>query len=175
MIFVTVGTQLPFDRLIKTVDEWAANADRKDVYAQVGPTSARPAFIRSDPFIGTDAFTKCVNDASVIIAHAGMGSIITALELGKPILVMPRRASLGEHRNEHQLATAKRLAEQKRVTVAWDEVELVAELNRIDQLEAPHRIGTQASPQLIQAIQSFIAGGRAEPAGDAPDFSHIPL
>lgn len=175
MIFVTVGTQLPFDRLITAVDSWAAKADRQDVYAQIGPTSARPRFIRSDPFIGTDAFTKCLNDASVVVAHAGMGSIITALELGKPILVMPRRASLGEHRNEHQLATAKRLADQNRVTVAWDEAELVVELNRIEQLAAPRRIGTQASPQLIQAIQAFIAGGRIEPAGEVPDISHITL
>ena len=42
----------------------------------------------------------------VVIAHDEMGSIITALEMGKPIVVMPRRAELGEHRNDHQVAAA---------------------------------------------------------------------
>ena len=49
--------------------------------------------------------------ADAIIAHAGMGTILTALEMGKPLLVMPRRAELGEHRNDHQLATAMRFAD----------------------------------------------------------------
>ena len=67
-----------------------------------------------------------------MISHAGMGSIITALELGKRIIVMPRRANLGEHRNDHQLATAKRLSEQGRIMVAFTEQELV---DKLDQLQ----------------------------------------
>ncbi len=35
MIFVTVGEQLPFDRLVRAVDEWAA-ASGKEVFAQIG-------------------------------------------------------------------------------------------------------------------------------------------
>ena len=54
-----------------------------------------------------------------------MGSIITALELGKRIIVMPRRADLGEHRSDHQVATAKRFAEQGRIEVAFNERELL--------------------------------------------------
>ena len=46
--------------------------------------------------------------AAAIVAHAGMGTILTALETGKRLLVMPRRAALGEHRNDHQLATVSR-------------------------------------------------------------------
>ncbi len=57
--------------------------------------------------------------ATAIVAHAGMGTILTALEMGKPLLVMPRRAALGEHRNDHQLATASRFAELGRVKVAF--------------------------------------------------------
>ena len=39
MIFVTVGTQLAFDRMIKAVDEWAGARGRTDVFAQVGPAA----------------------------------------------------------------------------------------------------------------------------------------
>src|SRR4051812_19357952 len=103
MIFVTVGTQVQFDRLIRTVDEWAGARARTDVYAQIGPSNDRFKHIRTERFIDPTEFRNCVEAASLVIAHAGMGSIITALELGKRIIVMPRRASLGEHRNDHQV------------------------------------------------------------------------
>ena len=112
MIFVTVGTQGQFDRLIRTVDRWAGLRGRTDVFAQTGPSAYRPIHIRSKPFIDPIEFRQHVELASLVIAHAGMGSIITALELGKRIIVMPRRADLGEHRNDHQVATAKRFAAQ---------------------------------------------------------------
>ena len=81
-----------------------------------------------------------------MIAHAGMGSIITALELGKPIMVMPRRASLGEHRNDHQVATAKRFAEQGRIMVAFNEKELVDKLDQLKSFGDAAPSAAKASP-----------------------------
>ena len=104
MIFVTVGAQMAFDRLVRTVDEWAATRGRKDVFAQIGPTEWRPRHIEWVAFLPPEDFRKRVADATMVVAHAGMGSIITALELGKPILVMPRRGHLQETRNDHQVA-----------------------------------------------------------------------
>ncbi len=101
-----------------------------------------------------------VEEAELLVAHAGMGSIITALERGKPILVMPRRADLGEHRNDHQMATAERLLAQGRIAVAFDEMELLAKLDDIASLKARGRISSEASPELIAAIRGFICGER---------------
>src|SRR3954452_10402842 len=120
MIFVTVGTQGHFDRMVRTVDEWAGKHGRTDVFAQTGPSDAGYRYIRVEQFIDPAKFRECVESASLVIAHAGMGSIITALELGKRIIVMPRRASMGEQRNDHQMATAKRFAQQGRIEVAFD-------------------------------------------------------
>lgn len=36
MIFVTVGHQTPFDRLIRLVDRWAEENMRHDLFAQIG-------------------------------------------------------------------------------------------------------------------------------------------
>ena len=68
--------------------------------------------------------------ADAVVAHAGIGTILGALELGKPTVVMPRRAALGEHRNDHQLATARRFSGPG-IAVALDEHELAAELGRM--------------------------------------------
>jgi UDP-N-acetylglucosamine transferase subunit ALG13 len=97
-------------------------------------------------------------EADVIVAHAGMGSIITALELSIPIIVMPRKADLGEHRNDHQIATAKRFLEQGRIHVAFDEIELTEKLDQLDDLKVLGDISSHASPGLLDTISAFIQG-----------------
>lgn len=161
MIFATVGTQGHFDRLIRTIDGWAGANGRTDVFAQTGPSDYRSEYIRTERFIDATEFRDRVEAASLVISHAGMGSIITALELGKRIIVMPRRASLGEHRNDHQLATAKRFADQGCITVAYTEKDLIERLDRLQALNETERLTSPASPHLISTIRGFIGSGRA--------------
>ena len=130
MIFVTVGGQMPFDRLIRTVDEWALSRARSDVFAQIGPSDFRAQAIETTSFINSIEFRRRFEAASLIVAHAGMGTIITALECGKPIIVMPRRGKLRETRNDHQVAMATHLLGQGQVTVAFDEQQLIERLDR---------------------------------------------
>jgi UDP-N-acetylglucosamine transferase subunit ALG13 len=156
LIFVTVGAQMPFDRMVRAVDRWAQACGREDVVAQIGPTDWRPAHIRWTRFLDPAQFREHVESARVVIAHAGMGSILTALELGKPIIVMPRRGELRETRNDHQVATARQLLAQGRVQVAVDEDELLGKLEQIDSIRATPRIAPHASPQLISAIRQFV-------------------
>lgn len=157
MIFVTVGTQLPFDRMIAAVDAWAGARGARDVFAQIGPTEYRPRHIAFAPFISPAECRQRMRDADAIVAHAGMGTILSALQLGKPLLVMPRLASLGEHRNEHQSATARRFEDLGLVAIATGADELAARLDEIDALNAQDRISPYASDRLISALSSFIS------------------
>lgn len=156
MIFVTVGAQMAFDRMIRAVDEWAGAHGRTDVFAQIGPAEYTPRHIAHTEFLEPPQFAERAKSASVIVAHAGMGSIITALTMGKPILVMPRRGDLRETRNDHQVATAKRLGELGKVAVAMDERELVERLGRLDELTAAGAIGSHAQDSLIEAVRGVI-------------------
>lgn len=156
MIFVTVGAQMPFDRLIKTVDQWARDRGRDDVFAQIGLTDYRPSNIQWTPFLSAKEFKQRYEIAHVIVAHAGTGSIITALQLGKPILIMPRRASLRETRNDHQVATAEQFRRFDSVAVALDGKELITRLDGIDNLRGRQAIESYASQELLGAIRDFI-------------------
>ncbi len=158
MIFVTVGTQLPFDRLVRAVDGWAGRAGRRDVFAQIGESELRPCHIDWARFLSPAEFRERVAQAQLVISHAGMGCILTALELAKPILVMPRHASFGEQRNEHQLATARRLGALGKVAVATDETELVARLEHLEGIAGSGGIAREASPELIAALRRFLEG-----------------
>ena len=57
-----------------------------------------------------------------------MGSIITALEVGKPIVILPRREHLNETRNDHQLASANQFSSRPGIIVALDETQLAEKL-----------------------------------------------
>ena len=165
MIFVTVGTQLPFDRLVRAVDDWAGARGRGgDVFAQTATTGAagfRPRNLAWAAYLDPPDFERRFAAAHLVVAHAGMGSIIGALAAGKPILVLPRRAALGEQRNDHQLATARRFADRPGVTACLEEGEVAPALDRLASAApepATRAIGTEASPELIAALRTFIRG-----------------
>lgn len=156
MIFVTVGVQLPFDRLIRAVDSWAGRQGRTDIMAQAGSSAYQPQHLAMRGTLAPSEFRHLVGEAELIIAHAGMGSIITALELGKRIVVMPRRADLGEHRNDHQLSTARYMSEQNLVTVAKDADELVHFLDSPGAATPRRTISRVASQPLMDRISTFL-------------------
>jgi UDP-N-acetylglucosamine transferase subunit ALG13 len=158
MIFVTVGSQIPFDRLIRAVDEWARLHSKTEVFAQIANGTYLPQHIGFTYFMKPTEFASSIQAASVIVAHAGMGTIISALELGKQVVVMPRRASLHETRNDHQVATAKHFGTQGRIIVANDEHELPSRLDYASTLRQSDCIDSQASPQLLATIRVFLEG-----------------
>lgn len=174
MILVTVGTELPFDRLVRAVDLWAHETGRSDVLAQVGQNAWRPSHLPAVEFLAPAEFNRCFAQASLIISHAGMGTILSALRFKKPILVMPRRAALGEQRNDHQMATAQQLLALGKINVAFDEHELRQRLQALDTIEVRDHTGMFASSSLIAAVRDFIARDRYEehavalPASERP-------
>lgn len=129
MIIVTVGMQLGFDRLIAAMDALAPRLGMP-VIAQTGKGSYAPRNMEARETIAPAEFETLVGQARLIISHAGIGTVLTAARCRKPILLMPRRADMGEHRNDHQLATVRKLAGRPGIVVALDESELAA---RIDQ------------------------------------------
>ena len=86
MILVTVGTQLAFDRLIKAVDAWVGNHPGERAFAQIGPANFQPCHMESNDFVPPDQADALFRDAELIVSHAGMGSILTALKYRKPII-----------------------------------------------------------------------------------------
>lgn len=156
-IFATVGTQLPFDRLLAALDDWAATHPEVSVKAQTGRTDRTFSHMTCAENLDQTDFITTFETAHVIVAHAGMGSILSASELGKPILLMPRRAALGEHRNDHQIDTAAEMAALPNVTVVQDGEDLAAALDRILAEPQTGDAGSAfASPQLIANLKRFI-------------------
>ena len=60
-------------------------------------------------------------EADVVVAHAGTGTALTAFELGRCPVLVPRRARHAEHVDDHQVGAAAALA--ARSLVLYAEVE----------------------------------------------------
>jgi exopolysaccharide biosynthesis glucuronosyltransferase PssE len=126
LIFVTVGSMFPFDRLIRSMDLLVASGELKDeVRSQIGSGAYEPRAMPFQRFMDKAEFDALLERAEMIVSHAGIGSIATALRLGKPMLVVPRRGRLGEHVNDHQVATARKYEELGHVLAAYDENDIL--------------------------------------------------
>lgn len=156
MIFVTVGTQLNFDRLISAVDKWVGETGcSTPVVAQIGNSSYSPKNFSFSRFLSPMEYQEYFENSQLIVSHAGMGTIINSLIEGKPIVVMPRRCELKEHRNDHQLATCRKFESINGCWVAWDECDLTELLGMHSNL-ASSNSGLHQPDELVRSLRMFI-------------------
>jgi len=130
MIFLTLGTYpLQFNRLIKAIDDMAKEELKgEDIFAQIGFSDYEPKNIPFKRVMEKQEFDACFRKSTTLISHAGMGSIIMALDLNKPLLIMPRLKKYGEHVNDHQLGTAKTFEKLGHVLAVYDENHLAQKI-----------------------------------------------
>jgi len=98
LILVTVGTQF-FDELIAEVDRLAASgAIRGTVLAQIGLCQLPLQHIDHVAF--DRQLSEKMRQAELIITHAGTGSVIEAVESGRPFIAVVNDHKAGDHQRE---------------------------------------------------------------------------
>lgn len=156
MIFATVGTQLAFPRLIEALDS-LANDTSEEIIAQIGPDPGQYKHIETRASLTPEEFERCYAEARVVVGHAGVGTILSAKKFNKSLVLLPRKHSLGEHRNDHQLATAKAVEKLTGIYIAWDTAELQTLLFR-DDLAVANNDESPTHSALIDRLKVFIEG-----------------
>ena len=133
MIFVTVGTQdKPFTRLIKAIDEGVKSGAIKDeVIVQAGINKYKSEYIKVLNYVPFDEFNNYVNAADIVITHGGVGSILSAVKLGKKVIAVPRLKKYGEHINDHQLQVIEKMTKDGYILSAEDENMIAEKINEI--------------------------------------------
>lgn len=116
----------PFDRLIRVMDEWSKATGCSDVLAQIGDGSYIPRHMKHVRRLSQADFAANVAAAEVVVAHAGMGTVITAGRAGRPLVLLPRIEQWGEHTTDHQIATAAWLRDKPGIFVADTDADLPA-------------------------------------------------
>ena len=129
--------------------------------AQIGEGSYRPRHMRWVKSLERADYARAVAGAELVVAHAGMGSVITAGEHGKPIVLLPRRASRGEHTNDHQVDTARWLRGRPGLFVADAEADLPAAIAAARAgAGGQASLGATAPAAFLERIRRFALEGR---------------
>jgi UDP-N-acetylglucosamine--N-acetylmuramyl-(pentapeptide) pyrophosphoryl-undecaprenol N-acetylglucosamine transferase len=107
---VSLGTQEDFgfrrllERLVPLVPAGT------EVLWQTGGTDTAGLGIDARVRVPSEEMSASIRAADVVVAHAGTGIALMALENGKCPILVPRRSMHGEHVDDHQLTIALELA-----------------------------------------------------------------
>lgn len=155
-LFVPLGTQkFPFGRIISAlnqlVDQGKYKAD--EIVMQSALYPVKPNFTHFG-LIPNDEFNRYIRETEVVVTHSGVNSIISCMELGKPLVICPRFHEYGEHVDNHQIEIATLMHDKYDVLVCTDMKDL---LTLIEQAKT-HKYKPWIShrKELLEAIRGLI-------------------
>ena len=129
-VVVTLGTMRRYgfrralDGVLRVLPE--VLAPDAEVLWQVGVTDCTGLPLAGRVDVPATELRAAIADADLVIAHAGIGSCLTALDAGRSPVVLPRRQAEGEHVDDHQELIAREL-DRRRLAVRRAPTELTAE------------------------------------------------
>jgi UDP-N-acetylglucosamine transferase subunit ALG13 len=170
VILVTVGTHhQPFTRLIRALRSLPSD----ELVVQYGhsPPPAWGSAQQAVPFLAYDQLAALMDAADVVVTHAGVGSVLTALRMGHTPIVVPRLARFNEHVDDHQVELTQTLEETGRVIAVWEIDELASSVASVPPRTEVRSNGT--AERLHAAVRMACLGDlgdqRPEDLEQAPD------
>jgi UDP-N-acetylglucosamine--N-acetylmuramyl-(pentapeptide) pyrophosphoryl-undecaprenol N-acetylglucosamine transferase len=128
-LVVTLGTQARygFRRLVEQLVSVIPPA--VEVLWQVGATDTSGLDLEAQSTVPPLELAEAMSEADVIVAHAGVGSSLLALEAGRRPLLVPRRKAFREHVDDHQSLIGAAIARRRLAAVVeadrltWADIE----------------------------------------------------
>ena len=129
MILILLGTiQLEFVRPLKEIEKLCEKGIIQDkIIVQSGFTKYNSKYFEIIPFIEPDILNQLIEDAELVISHAGTGSVVGALKKQKKVIAVARYVELTEHVDNHQLDLLEEF-EKKGYLIPWYKDDNVIEL-----------------------------------------------
>ena len=125
LVFLTVGTVMPFDRLVKAVEELKKQGLLPErIIAQVGDGGYRPEGWEVHERLPFNDMQAILEKADIVFCHGGTGSLVTGARAGCRVIAMPRSAAKGEHYDDHQEEIVTAFADRGLIQVARETDEL---------------------------------------------------
>jgi UDP-N-acetylglucosamine transferase subunit ALG13 len=153
MIFVTSGTgHYGFSRLIEEMDKIAADID-DTVIMQVGHTKYVPHNCTYFDFCPPEQIEQKMKEATVIVCHCGVGTIMQAIRLDKPFILVPRMKKYDENVDDHQLEIAKELS-KKGIPVVYEIIDLKSCLLKVGK-EGSH-LNLDRDDSLVTRLRDYL-------------------
>ena len=154
-VFLTVGSQLPMDRLVGAVEKVITHKSYISCIAPVGESKLELERMVAFNTLSEDKFIEYAKNSDLLISHAGMGNILLAEELQKPILVLARSAKFDESVNDHQKDTLLGLSSKHFIFQMESENDVEKGLHWFKSWK-PKRIDVPERTQLINSLRRYI-------------------
>lgn len=125
-LFVPLGTQkFPFGRIITALNGLVERGTYKpnEIVMQSALYPVKPEFSHFG-LIPQEDFNRYMQEAEVVVTHSGVNSIISCMEMGKPLVVCPRLHEYNEHVDNHQMEIATLMHDKYDVLMCTDMKEL---------------------------------------------------
>lgn len=159
MIYVTVGSHYQsFDRLIKKIDDLAGQID-EEVVMQIGYSTYLPKRATYFHFCPIQKAEGLIQKAALIVSHAGIGTIISARQFKKPIVIVPRLKKYHEHNNDHQLEIAETIKTRPWVRVVEDLDLLEESIRELKGRPLTEGVEEAGKRGVIDVIRKFLERG----------------
>lgn len=153
---MTVGSMLPFDRLVAAMDQWAQQHPAASVFAQIGEGGRPPRYIEHCEMLDPAAFKRHCLECDVIVSHLGTGTVLTAADVQRPLVALIRRHDLREVNSDHQQAAAAWLRDRPGIAVVEHEAALGAEIARMAGHAGPGDFESASRATLCAAVADFL-------------------
>lgn len=156
MVLVMLGTQNnSFHRLLEEIDRLIENkVINEEVIVQKGYTKYESKNMKTIDFISRDELENLEKQASYIITHGGVGSIVSSLEKGKKVIAVPRLHKYSEHVNDHQKEIIKKFNENKNIIGIQSVEELEDAVKRVSEFNPNQFRGN--NQKMLKIIEEFI-------------------
>jgi len=153
-IVVLLGTQnKPFHRLLEAIEN-SEFVLQHEVIIQSGYTSFNSTNFTSFDFCTQEEINHLINDADLLITHAGVGSITNALKREKKVIVAPRLSKYKEMKNDHQLQIMEAFAKKGYVLPLID-FNQIDDMVKISKNFIPNKYESNVK-NVISCIEDFI-------------------
>lgn len=153
-IFVMFGTQdKRFDRLLNAILASKFIKDN-DVYVQLGYTKGEYEGIHCQEYYSEEELMHQIDIADLIITHAGVGAIVSALKLKKRVIVVPRLGEFKEQNNDHQVQIMERFDKQRYIIPCTDLTKLDETVNNAYNFEPKDYVTEKQG--IVDEITDFI-------------------
>jgi UDP-N-acetylglucosamine transferase subunit ALG13 len=140
-----------FERLVKEMDEIAAKI-KEDVIMQIAGTKYSPKNAKHFSFATEQEIKELCRQARVVVTHGGVGTILDVLQVGTPVVVVPRLRKHGEVIDDHQLFFVQELEKQRKVIAVYDVERLEEVLLKLD----TSKIEIVRDRRLVNALKGYI-------------------
>ena len=156
MILVLLGTQNnSFHRLLEEIEKNITNGNITDkVIIQSGFTKYESDKMKIFDMIPQEELNNIIKKADLVITHGGVGSIMSAVKMGKKVIAVPRLKKYGEHVNDHQLEIINTFKKQG-IIIGINNVEELAQA-LIDVKNIQTKDINSGENKIVQIIDNFI-------------------